>query len=178
MIFCYDCLYNENKKLLYVYLFLKRVEQCGDKVMQFVVLFNMGKMLYYQGNKEKGYEYLEQVIEMMLKMDYWYKYDNLCYDYNILLIFQKLDRCNEEVFRILVVLEKVVIEEIGSEILMEGLSVKEKKVMYVYYVVVFFWLGQVEEVECYYWKFLVESEEYDCDDYLIMFYLFDRKMYD
>lgn len=63
MISCYDCLHNENKKSLYVYLLLKRAEQCGDKAMQSVALFNMGKMLYYQGNKEKGYEYLNRRLK-------------------------------------------------------------------------------------------------------------------
>ena len=178
MISCYDCLHNENKKSLYVYLLLKRAEQCGDKAMQSVALFNMGKMLYYQGNKEKGYEYLEQAIEMMSKTDYRYKYDNLRYDYNTLLIFQKSDRRNEEALRTLAALEKVVTEETGSETPMEGLSAKEKKAMYAHYAVVLFRLGQAEEAERYYRKFLAESEEYDRDDYLIMPYLFDRKMYD
>ncbi|MCZ2585693.1 helix-turn-helix domain-containing protein [Bacteroides fragilis] len=178
MISCYDCLHNENKKSLYVYLLLKRAEQCGDKAMQSVALFNMGKMLYYQGNKEKGYEYLEQAIEMMSKTDYRYKYDNLRYDYNTLLIFQKSDRRNEEALRTLAALEKVVTEETGSETPMEGLSAKEKKAMYAHYAVVLFRLEQAEEAERYYRKFLAASEEYDRDDYLIMPYLFDRKMYD
>ena len=146
--------------------------------MQSVALFNMGKMLYYQGNKEKGYEYLEQAIEMMSKTDYRYKYDNLRYDYNTLLIFQKSDRRNEEALRTLAALEKVVTEETGSETPMEGLSAKEKKAMYAHYAVVLFRLGQAEEAERYYRKFLAASEEYDRDDYLIMPYLFDRKMYD
>ena len=101
--------------------------------MQSVALFNMGKMLYYQGNKEKGYEYLEQAIEMMSKTDYRYKYDNLRYDYNTLLIFQKSDRRNEEALRTLAALEKVVTEETGSETPMEGLSAKEKKAMYAHF---------------------------------------------
>ena len=45
--------------------------------MQSVALFNMGKMLYYQGNKEKGYEFMLQAVERMEKTDYKYKYDNL-----------------------------------------------------------------------------------------------------
>lgn len=50
--------------------------------------------------------------------------------------------------------------------------------MYAHYAVVLFRLGQAEEAERYYRKFLAASEEYDRDDYLIMPYLFDRKMYD
>lgn len=141
MISCYDCLHNENKKSLYVYLLLKRAEQCGDKAMQSVALFNMGKMLYYQGNKEKGYEYLEQAIEMMSKTDYRHKYDNLRYDYNTLLIFQKSDRRNEEALRTLAALEKVVTEETGSETPME-VECKGEKAMYAHYAVVLFGWGR------------------------------------
>lgn len=48
-------------------LLLKRAELCDDKAMQSVALFNMGKMLYYQGNKDKGYEFMEQAVAMMEK---------------------------------------------------------------------------------------------------------------
>lgn len=50
--------------------------------------------------------------------------------------------------------------------------------MYAHYAVVLFGWGRRKRVERYYRKFLAASEEYDRDDYLIMPYLFDRKMYD
>ena len=53
MISCYDCLHNETKKAQYVEMLLKKSKQCGNEAMQSVALFNMGKMLYYQGNKER-----------------------------------------------------------------------------------------------------------------------------
>ena len=77
MISCYDCLHNETKKAQYVEMLLKKSKQCGNEAMQSVALFNMGKMLYYQGNKEKGYEFMLQAVELMEKTDYKYKYDNL-----------------------------------------------------------------------------------------------------
>ena len=178
MISCYDCLHNENKKAQYVDLLLKRAELCDDKAMQSVALFNMGKMLYYQGNKDKGYEFMEQAVAMMEKTDYPYKYDNLRYNYNTLLIFQESDRRSEEALKTLAALERIVTEETGSEIPMEGLSGKEKKAMYAHYAVVLFRLGRSEEADRYYRLFLSVSKEYDRDDYLIMPYLFDRKMYD
>lgn len=108
-------------------LLLKRAELCDDKAMQSVALFNMGKMLYYQGNKDKGYEFMEQAVAMMEKTDYPYKYDNLRYNYNTLLIFQESDRRSEEALKTLAALERIVTEETGSEIPMEGLSGKEKR---------------------------------------------------
>ena len=121
---------------------------------------------------------MEQAVAMMEKTDYPYKYDNLRYNYNTLLIFQESDRRSEEALKTLAALERIVTEETGSEIPMEGLSGKEKKAMYAHYAVVLFRLGRSEEADRYYRLFLSVSKEYDRDDYLIMPYLFDRKMYD
>jgi AraC-like DNA-binding protein len=178
MISCYDCLHNENKKAQYVDMLMKKAEQCGNKEMQSVAMFNMGKMLYYQGNKDKGYEYMQRAAYLMEQTDYKYKYDNLRYNYNTLLTFQELDRRNEEALRTLEALQKVVTEQTGSETPIEGLSEKEKKAMFAHYAVVLFRLGRTREAEDYYNKFLSTAQEYDRDNYLIMPYLFDRRMYD
>lgn len=79
---------------------------------------------------------MEQAVAMMEKTDYPYKYDNLRYNYNTLLIFQESDRRSEEALKTLAALERIVTEETGSEIPMEGLSGKEKKAMYAHYAVV------------------------------------------
>ena len=178
MISCYDCLHNEVKKAQFVALLLKKAERCGDKAMQSVALFNMGKMLYYQGDKDKGYEYMERAASLMEKTDYKYKYDNLRYNYNTLLVFQELDRKNEDALATLKSLGKVVTEEEGSETPMAGLSEKERKAMYAHYAIVLFRLGKAREAESYYKQFLSTGEAYSRDNYLVMPYLFDRKMYD
>ena len=178
LISCYDCLHNETKKAQYVDMLMKKAEQCGNKEMQSVALFNMGKMLYYQGNKDKGYDYMQRAADLMEQTDYTYKYDNLRYDYNTLLTFQELDRRSGEALRTLEALQKVVTGETGSETPMEGLGEKEKKAMYAHYAVVLYRLGRVREAEDYYKRFLSAAKGYSRDDYLIMPYLFDRRMYD
>lgn len=178
LISCYDCLHNETKKAQYVDMLMKKAEQCGNKEMQSVALFNMGKMLYYQGNKDKGYDYMQRAADLMEQTDYTYKYDNLRYNYNTLLTFQELDRRSEDALRTLEALQKVVTGETGSETPMEGLGEKEKKAMFAHYAVVLFRLGRVGEAEEYYKQFLSTAREYDRDNYLIMPYLFDRRMYD
>lgn len=178
LISCYDCLHNETKKAQYVDMLMKKAEQCGNKEMQSVAMFNMGKMLYYQGNKDKGYDYMQRAADLMEQTDYTYKYDNLRYNYNTLLTFQELDRRSEDALRTLEALQKVVTGETGSETPMEGLDEKEKKAMFAHYAVVLFRLGRAQEAEEYYKRFLSAAKEYDRDNYLIMPYLFDRRMYD
>ena len=56
MISCYDCLHDEAKKAGYVRLLLQKAEQCGNMEMKSIALFNMGKMIYYQEDKPRGYE--------------------------------------------------------------------------------------------------------------------------
>ena len=178
MISCYDCLHYETKKAQYVEMLLKKSKQCGNEAMQSVALFNMGKMLYYQGNKGKGYEFMLQAVELMGKTDYKYKYDNLRYDYNTLLIFQERDGRNNEALQTLEALQKVVVAETGEETPMEELGEKEKKAMYAHYAVVLSRLGRLKEADGYYKQFLSLSNVFDRDNYLIMPYLLDRKMYD
>lgn len=178
LISCYDCLHNETKKAQYVDMLMRKAEQCGNKEMQSVAMFNMGKMLYYQGGKNKGYGYMQRAVDLMEQTDYKYKYDNLRYNYNTLLTFQEQDRHNEEALRTLEALQKVVSGETGSETPMEGLDEKEKKAMLAHYAVVLFRLGRVREAEESYRRFLSTAKEYDRDNYLIMPYLFDCRMYD
>ena len=178
MISCYDCLHNETKKAQYVEMLLKKSKQCGNEAMQSVALFNMGKMLYYQGNKGKGYEFMLQAVELMEKTDYKYKYDNLRYDYNTLLIFQERDGRNNEALQTLEAVQKVVVAETGEETPMKELGEKEKKAMYAHYAVVLSRLGRLKEAAGYYKQFLSLSNVFDRDNYLIMPYLLDRKMYD
>ena len=82
MISCYDCLHDEAKKAGYVRLLLQKAEQCGNMEMKSIALFNMGKMIYYQEDKLRGYEMIKEAIALMKQTDYTYKYDNLRYDYN------------------------------------------------------------------------------------------------
>ena len=130
LISCYDCLHNETKKAQYVDMLMKKAEQCGNKEMQSVAMFNMGKMLYYQGTKDKGYDYMQRAADLMEQTDYKYKYDNLRYNYNTLLTFRERDHRDEEALRTLEALQRVVTEETGNETPMEGLDGKEKKAMY------------------------------------------------
>lgn len=75
MVSCYDCLHDEVRKADYVKQLLEKAEACGNKVMQSVALFNMGKMIYYQEDKEQDYQMIKKAVGLMEATDYKYKYD-------------------------------------------------------------------------------------------------------
>lgn len=178
MISCYDSQHNQIKKAQYVKLLLEKAKACGDEAMQSVALFHMGRMLYYEGNKERGYEYMQQAAEQMARTDYKYKYDNLYYDYNTLLIFQEWDKRSEEALRTLDALEKVVTENATDAVEMNGLDQKAHKNLLIHRAIILWQLGRESEADACYKQFIATSEPIDQENYLIITYLFTRGLYD
>lgn len=178
MISCYDSQHNQIKKAQYVELLLKKAKACGDEAMQSVALFHMGRMLYYEGNKERGYEYMQQAAEQMARTDYKYKFDNLYFDYNMLLVFQEWDKRSEEALRTLEALEKIVSENATDAVEMNGLDQKAQKNLLIHRAIVLWQLGRESEADACYKQFIATSELIDQENYLIMAYLFTRGLYD
>lgn len=178
MISCYDCLHDEAKKAGYVRLLLQKAEQCGNMEMKSIALFNMGKMIYYQEDKLRGYEMIKEAIALMKQTDYTYKYDNLRYDYNSLFIMQQRDKHYKDALQTLEELEKVVTEATDGELGIGNLAEKEKKTLYAHRAVVFSRMGRISEADEAYRKWEAIGEAYTKDDYLIIPYLMDRKRYD
>ncbi len=178
MISCYDCLHDEAKKASYVRMLLQKAEQCGNMEMKSIALFNMGKMIYYQEDKLRGCEMIKEAISLMKQTDYKYKYDNLRYNYNSLLIIQQRDKRYEEALQTLEELEEVVTEATNEEPGIENLAEKEKKTMYAQRAVVLSRLGRIKEADEAYEAWKAIGEAYTKDDYLIVPYLMDRKQYD
>lgn len=178
MISCYDCLHDEAKKANYVELLLQRAEQCDNKEMKSIALFNMGKMIYYQEDKPRGYEMIKEAISLMKQTDYKYKYDNLRYNYNSLLIMQQRDKRYEEALQTLEELEKVVTGATDEEPGIGNLAEKEQKTMYAQRAVLLSRLGRVKEADEAYRAWETIGKTYIKDDYLIIPYLMDKKQYD
>lgn len=178
MISCYDCLHDETKKAGYVRLLLKKAEECGSMEMKSIALFNMGKMLYYQEDKQRGYELIREAISLMKQADYKYKYDNLRYNYNSLLVMQQRDKRYEDALLTLDELDKVVTEATHEEPGIDHLAEKEKKTMYAQRAVILSRLGRTKEADEAYRAWENIGKAYTKDDYLIVPYLMGRKMYD
>lgn len=178
MVSSYDCLHDEAKKAQYVELLLQKAKACGNTAMQSVALFNMGKMLYYQEDKERGYRLVQEGIELMKYSDYKYKYDNLRYDYNTLLIMQQRDHKYKEALATLDRLAEVVTEATQSEPSIGELDEKELKTLYAQRALVLSKLGRIQEAEKAYDQWREIGKKYSKDDYLITPYLMERKRYD
>ncbi len=65
LISCYDGLYDEERKAETVRLLMRDAKQVGDKGMESIALFYLGKSLHEQGTKERGYAYMLQALDMM-----------------------------------------------------------------------------------------------------------------
>lgn len=177
LISCYDCLHDEARKADCVERLQEKAKACGSKAMQSVALFNMGKMAYYQEDKEKGYELIGEAVALMEDTDYKYKYDNLRYDYNTLFIMQQRDRRLEDALHTLERLEKVVMASTAEEPEIRELNEKELKTLYANRAVLFSRLGRTGEADKSYRQWKETATSYTKDDYLIAPYLSDRQMH-
>ena len=175
---CYDKLHDEVNKMRCIGQLMTLAKEMEDKPMESIALFNMGKSLYYQGDKERGYKYMEQGAEMMAETDYRLKYDNLRYEYKTLAMFYGRDRRNGDALRILDSWEKIVSESSGNEPVIDGLAEREMKDLYAQRAVALSRSGRRNEARESYRRFCELDTNLSQNNYLIMPYLFDTGQYD
>lgn len=175
MISCYDGVHDEKNTARYVELLLKEARASGNKAMEAIALFNMGKMAYYQEDEENGYKLMLEATAMMERCDYAYKYDNLRYNYNTLLIMQQRDERYEEALGTLKALEKVVSASTEAEPDIAYLNQKELKTLYAQQAIILHKLKRDNEADEAYKKWKSTAPEYTADDYIIAPYLIASK---
>ena len=176
LISCYDYLKLDAQKSERVELLLKKAKECGDRAMHSTALFELGKMMYYQGENESAYKYLYEALSMMENTDYDLKYDNLRYYYNTIILYLLWDERLAEALDALDKLEATILSETGKETYMSGLKEKELKRLYANRAVALARLNRTEEADECYRKFLSFGDSKD--NYLIVPYLFKRGRYD
>ncbi|MCD7938455.1 MAG: helix-turn-helix transcriptional regulator [Tannerellaceae bacterium] len=178
MISCYDALHDVSNKTLYVKRLLDKAEETGNREMKSVALFSMGKMIYDEEDKLRGYQLIKEAIEEMTLSDYKYKYDNLRYNYNTLLRMQQRDGYFEEALETLDALESVVTAATSEEPHIAGLDEKEIKTMFAWRANILSFLDRMEEAGEAYRQWQSIGREYTQDDYLITTYLLRAKCFD
>lgn len=175
---CYDGLHDEAGKMRCVEQLMELARRLGDRPMESIALFNLGKSLHYQGDKERGYRYMEQGAAMMAATDYRLKYDNLRYEYKTLVLFYERDGRYDDVLRILDAWEEIVSASTGSEPAIDGLDASERKDLCAMRTVALSRLGRKAEAAESYRQFCRLDKDLSRNSYLIMPYLFDTKQYD
>lgn len=174
---CYDGLHDEVNKMRCVERLMALAKQSGNRIMESIALFNMGKSLHYQGSKERGYKYMEQGAEMMAVTDYRLKYDNLRYEYKTLVMFYERDGCHDDVLRILDKWEAIVSASTDGAPAIDGLDESERKDLCAMRTVALSRLGRMTEAAESYQQFCKLDKGLKRNNYLIMPYLFDTKQY-
>ena len=171
MITCYDGIHDDKNTTKYVKLLLDEARKNHNKPMESIALFNMGKLSYYQEDEELAYKLMYEAIDIMKQSDYPYKYDNLRYDYNTLIIMLQRDERYEEAYNALLGLESVVTASTAAEPEIKDLSQKELKTLYAQQAIVLHKLGRDDEAEKAYAKWKLAAPGYRADDYIIAPYL-------
>lgn len=174
---CYDRLHDETEKTRCVKELLERARRCGNDAMQSVALFNMGKSVYYQGNKDEGYRLMRRAVTLMERTGYKLKFDNLRYNYNTLATFYEHDGRNTEALHTLDAWEALLGKSTGKEKEVDGIGMKDRKDICAHRAVVLSRMGRKAEAARYYGKFRELDKEIGYDAYLVMPYLFDTKQY-
>lgn len=177
LISCYDGLYDEKRKAETVKVLIRKAKQVGDRGMESIALFYLGKSLHEQGTKERGYAYMLQALEMMEKSHYDRKYDNLRADCNDLLICYERDRQYEDALHVLAKLKKYLEAKTPGEAEMAGLYEQEKCKWLAHRAVVCSKLGQTKEADEAYQEFKKMGNVNRRYAYLIVPYFFDQRRY-
>lgn len=177
LISCYDGLYDEEKKAETVKLLLHNAKTASDKGMESIALFYLGKSLFEQGTKERGYAYMLQALDMMEKSNYDRKYDNLRADCNDLLICYEQDKRYVDALRMLDKLKGYLDARMPGETEMEGLHEQERCKWLAHRTVVCSKMGREKEAQESYREFMAMGRANRRYAYLIVPYLFDRQRY-
>lgn len=178
MIACYDVVHNYVRLGKSISRLLELAQATGNKAMESVALFSLGKSEYRQGDKGSGYLHMENAAALMEQCDYKNKFDNLRFDYNTLLTYYERDLRGDDALRTLNNLKRVTSDSTGKDTPIEGFNAKERKNYYGHLTVVLNMLGRHTEADAAFRQFQANTQgEADAAYVIVMPYLFNRKMY-
>ena len=97
---CSDNLYREDELAGVTLNLRKKAQACGDKAFEAMSYFTSGKLHHYHDQKEKGYRFCLDAVEMMKATDYIFKHIELRIFYSELLRMYARDGQYDEALRI------------------------------------------------------------------------------
>ncbi len=177
LISSYDCVHNDTQKTICIRLLLEKARDCGDRAMESIALFNMGKTVYLQENRTEGYAQMLEATKLMEACDYRLKYDNLRYNYHTLMLYCLRDNRYADALPLLEKAEAIWDADAPDVQQMEGIGQREQKILLAYRTVILHHLGREAEAEATYRRFLSVQPGNHTHDYIVMPYLYAHGRY-
>ena len=175
---CYDAIHDDAAKTALCQELYDKAGACGNAPMQSVALFNLGKTAYLQEDKQQGYRLMEEAVQIMESSEYEYRYDNLTYNLNTLILYNLRDGQNEQALNWLQRAEKLEKEEDKAGREMDAVAKRQNRILLAYKTVILSNLGRETQAEKAYADYLAARDGRSSEDYIIMPYLFHIGKYE
>lgn len=175
---CYDAIHDDAAKTALCRELYDKAGAAGNAPLQSIALFNLGKTAYLQEDRQQGYRLMEEAVQIMESSDYEYRYDNLSYNLNTLILYKLRDGENEQALQWLQRAEKLEKEEDKAGREMDAVAMRQARILLAYKTVILSNLGKEKEADKTYSDYLQARAGRTSEDYIIMPYLFKKGKYE
>ena len=175
---CYDAIHDDAAKTALCQELYDKAGACGNAPMQSVALFNLGKTAYLQEDKQQGYRLMEEAVQIMESSEYEYRYDNLTYNLNTLILYNLRDGQNEQALNWLQRAQNLEKEEDKAGRETDAVAKRQNRILLAYKTVILSNLGREKEADKTYSDYLQARAGRTSEDYIIMPYLFKKGKYE
>lgn len=175
---CYDALHDDAAKTALCRELYDKASAAGNAPLQSIALFNLGKTAYLQEDRQKGYRLMEEAVQIMESSEYEYRYDNLTYNLNTLILYKLRDSENGQALEWLQRAENLEKEEDKAGRQTDAVAKRQTRILLAYKTVILSNLGRETQAEKAYADYLAAREGYSSEDYIIMPYLFKKGKYE
>ena len=175
---CYDAIHDDAAKTALCQELYEKAGAAGNAPFQSIALFNLGKTAYLQEDKQQGYNLMEEAVRIMEDCSYEYRYDNLSYNLNTLILYKLRDGENEQALNWLQRAEKLERQEDASGREHDEPVKRQRRILLAYKTVILSNLGRDAQAEKAYADYLSARDGRSSEDYIIMPYLFHIGKYE
>lgn len=175
---CYDAIHDDAAKTALCRELYDKAGAAGNAPLQSIALFNLGKTAYLQEDRQQGYRLMEEAVQIMESSDYEYRYDNLSYNLNTLILYKLRDGENEQALQWLQRAEMLEKEEEKAGREPDAVAMRQARILLAYKTVILSNLGREKEADKTYSDYLQARAGRTSEDYIIMPYLFKKGKYE
>ncbi len=174
LISAYDCVHNDTEKMRCIKHLINKAINHKNLKLETNDHNKKKKPDYLQDQRAEGIRMMQEATDLMETCDYKYKYDNLCYNYNTLILYALRDERYPDALQMLEKAESLETPDAGDDHEMEGGDSRQQTILLAYRTVILHHLGHTSEAESAYRHFLSVEPTNHRHDYLIVPYLTAR----